>query len=371
MDRRKFLGIAGGTIALGGLIYYLQSDRSNFIRPNIDLQPQSKIPLQPDEAEILFLASLAPSGHNTQPWLVKYIEPFHWIVCNDQTKWLNAVDPIQRETILSIGAFLQNVEYAANTLGYDCQFSLLAATNQDAHIMDVKLFRANSTVKYDIGKIKQRRTVRSNYLTDSISKEDVYYLLNGELDATVFIVNATKEHQWLSEQTIEANRLQAFRDNAQKELSNWIRFSTKETKVNCDGLTSGSMEIEGLPGWIVRNFYDKESVMKKRFREQSVDKVAQQVAQSGGWLLITSKENDVLSLIETGKKMQRIFLKARDKNVAFHPMTQILEEDSTKKQVNQAIGLNEEIQFIIRVGYLKNYPDPVSLRRPLNRFVTT
>ncbi|MCI3936293.1 hypothetical protein MQX03_03730 [Chryseobacterium aahli] len=33
-----------------------------------------------DEKEILILASLAPSGHNTQPWFVKYHEPFHWTI---------------------------------------------------------------------------------------------------------------------------------------------------------------------------------------------------------------------------------------------------------------------------------------------------
>ena len=111
--------------------------------------------------------------------------------------------------------------------------------------------------------------------------------------------------------------------------------------------------------------------MKKGFREQSINKVIEQVSQSAGWLLITSKDNSVATLLETGKRMQRMFLKVRERNIAIHPMTQILEESSTCKTVNQSIGISDNIQFILRTGYIKNYPEPVSLRRAVERFVRT
>ncbi len=129
------------------------------------------------------------------------------------------------------------------------------------------------------------------------------------------------------------------------------------------------MELDGIPGWILRNFYKQEDVLKKKFREQGIDKVKKQVSQSAGWLIITSKENTVATLLETGKRFQRMFLKVRDKNIAIHPMTQILEETETKNQSNKSIGINDEIQFILRMGYLKNYPEPVTLRRSVNWFV--
>jgi hypothetical protein len=129
------------------------------------------------------------------------------------------------------------------------------------------------------------------------------------------------------------------------------------------------MEIEGFSGWIVRNFYNNDSVMKKDFREVGLDKVKQQVSESAGWILITSKDNSVATLLETGRRMERLLLKIREKNIAIHPMTQILEESSTRQMLNQAIGLSENIQFILRVGYLKDYPPPVSLRRPVDWFV--
>ena len=154
-------------------------------------------------------------------------------------------------------------------------------------------------------------------------------------------------------------------------MADWIRFSSKDAEQHEDGLTLAGMEIEGIPAWYLRNFYGKENVMKKSFREQSIDKVVKQVSQSAGWLLITSKDNSVTTLLETGKRMQRLFLKIRDKNIAIHPMTQIIEEGSTNQILNNSIGIGEPVQFILRTGYLKNYPNPVTLRRSVERFLRT
>ena len=369
MNRRNFLQIAGGTIIIAGAGGYLLSDKNNFVRNNIKDSPSNKSLLKKDEKEILYLASLAPSGHNTQPWFVKYNEPYHWTICNDKSKWLSAVDPTQRETILSIGAFIQNLEYAAGNDGYNCEFTTSAKTNQDENIVDVKLTKSNNAAAFSISKIKTRRTVRSNYLNDLLKKEDADYLFNQEQDFFHFMSNCAKEYQYLNEQTIEANKIQSYRDAAEKELSEWIRFSSKDAEKYNDGLTAAGMEIEGVSGWIVRNFYDQSSVMKKGFRDKNIDNVIKQVSQSAGWLLITSKDNEVSTLLETGKRMQRLFLKVRERNIAIHPMTQILEEPLTKQLLNQSIGISDNIQFILRMGYLKNYPEPVSLRRPVDWFV--
>ena len=371
MKRRQFITIATGTIVIAGVTYYLLSDKQNVVRTDSDQSGTTKTALQPAEREILFLASLAPSGHNTQPWFIKYIAPYHWIIGNDTTRWLPGVDPMQRETILSIGAFMQNLEYAATHFGYTCNFKPLALTNQDEDIMEVQLIKVSNSSNYSIGKIKQRRTVRSNYLSEPISKEDLNYLIYGESNFIYSIPNTTKEHHWLNEQTIEANRIQSYRDAAQTELANWIRFSSKDAANNCDGLTTAGMEIEGMPAWILRNFYNKSTVMKKSFREQSIDKVVKQVGQSAGWLLITSKDNTVATLLETGQRMQRLFLKVKDKGIAIHPMTQILEETSTAAQLQDSMAISNPVQFILRTGYLKKYPNPVSLRRSVDRFIRT
>jgi hypothetical protein len=371
VNRRKFFALSGSAFIIGGATYYGFSDKNSYVRADEKNYTKIKFPFRPDEKEILSLASLAPSGHNTQPWFIKYAEPYHWIICNDKTKWLPAVDPAQRETILSIGAFLQNIEYAANSFGYNCDVDMLAKNNQDENVVSIKLSKVYNASKYDKAKIKQRRTVRSNYLNAVLKKEDSKFLTENESDFIGYHPNTSKEHIWLNEQTIEANKIQTIRNAAQNELADWTRFSNRDAEKYRDGLTPASMEIEGLSGWIVRNFYKKENVTKKSFREQSIDKVVKQVSQSAGWFIITSKDNTTGDLLETGKRMQRLSLKVKEKNIAIHPMTQIIEEAKTNKILNTSIGINEPVQFILRTGYLKNYPNPVSLRRSVESFIQT
>jgi len=371
MRRRKFIILGGTAVVIAGVTYYLSSDKTNAVRPVHHEATTGTPPLTKAEREILYLASLAPSGHNTQPWLVKYIEPFHWVICNDKTKWLSAVDPTQRETILSIGAFLQNLEYAAKFYGFQYSSMQLALTNQDEEIVDVTLTKAPTAANLTIDAIKLRRTVRSGYQSEALKKEDLSYLIENEADFIHYIPNDSKEHRWLNEQTIEANRLQSYRDDAQGELADWIRFSSEDARTHADGLTLAGMEIDGIPAWILRNFYKKADIMKNKFREQSIDKVAKQVKQSAGWLIISSNDYTVKNLLETGQRMQRLFLKVRSKNIAIHPMTQIIEEPSTNKALSASIGVQQPIQFILRTGYITDYPAPVTLRRSVNRFLIT
>jgi hypothetical protein len=109
--------------------------------------------------------------------------------------------------------------------------------------------------------------------------------------------------------------------------------------------------------------------LKLSFREQGVNHTATFARQGGGWFVITSQGRTVADLIETGRKFERMALLARELNIAIHPMTQILEEETGMNQLAVNHQASMIPQFVLRVGYLKRYPEPVSLRRPVNWFV--
>ena len=129
------------------------------------------------------------------------------------------------------------------------------------------------------------------------------------------------------------------------------------------------MEIGGIAGWYVRSFMDKSDVMTESFREQGIKGVGETANQGAGWLVITSQGEGVADLIETGRRFERMWLLARERMIAIHPMTQMLEEKTGQDKIISQHD-NEIIpQFILRVGYLDTYPDPVSLRRPASWFL--
>jgi hypothetical protein len=369
MNRKQFVGMTGGALLIGGIALYSTSSEGSMKRIDTKERGKNLIILTEDERQILFLASLAPSGHNAQPWFINYVKPYHWIICNDSKNWLPAVDPLQRETILSIGAFIQNLEYAANSLGYAVEYSATALTNQEENVITIMLHKARGVPVYNTERIERRRTLRSNYLSTPLQSDDKLFLFNREKDFFHFVPNDSIYYSYLNEQTIKANTTQAYRDEAQRELANWIRFSVNDENKYRTGLTTESMEIEGVAGWFLKHFYGAEDVMKNSFRERTIESVRKQVRASAGWLLITSSGNSVTDLIETGKRMERLFLKVRERGIAMHPMTQILEEESIGKGVAAELKIDDPIQFVIRLGYAKKYHEPVSLRRPIDWFI--
>lgn len=318
-----------------------------------------------DEISIASHASLAPSGHNTQPWVISVLAPGHWVIGTDKQRWLPAVDPANRETTLSIGAFLENLIVAAARLGYAIEYQVIANATTDARLVDLKVRRA-SVVDYPIERLATRRTVRSDYTNDLIKDDDIRAVTDASPDFTYF-ARETKSARYLADATIEANRKQTYRDAAQEELADWIRWSKAEQERFRNGLTPAGMEITGLAGWYVRNFYNRDSVLKKGFRETGVKQVIERVTQGGGWLVM-SGDSSVAGLIETGRKFQRMWLKLRERSIAIHPMTQILEETANTESVAKELGVGSTPQFVLRIGYVKNYPDPVSPRMPVPWF---
>ena len=370
ISRREVLQSAGAVVCVGGSAPLL-SGCTGLTRIDVQQEDVAVTGLKRDELRILELASLAPSGHNTQPWGIRLVDPYTWIITSDEQRWLPAVDPDQRETLLSIGAFIENLVVAAGCYGYEIDLKLLAKTSKDTDIVEVTLNKINSH-SADNGlaeRITRRRVVRKGYLAREIGEGDLRHIINDDSACFHYFPPHSRQGRSLSEGTIEANRQQAYRNEAQEELAEWIRWSDGEAKRFRDGLTPAGMEIAGLAGWYVRHFYRRKNVLSKAFRDATVKSVMELVGRHGGWLVITSEESSVASLLKTGRRFQRMFLRSRDKMIAIHPMTQMLEETQLKHEVVNDLGLTVPVQFILRVGYLEAYPDPVTLRRPVSWFV--
>jgi hypothetical protein len=322
-----------------------------------------------DSLEIIYLSSLAPSGHNMQPWTVKIMDSNHWIIGTDITRWLSVVDPENREMLLSIGAFLENLIVAANVKGYEVEVEVVAKTLKDKDILDIKLHKGNYLRNFDITKIKLRRTVRNNFRKDDLSGEDISLFTGKDSESFLYYARQSKEGNYLAEGTLLANQSQTYRNSAQEELAKWIRWSNDEIRHYGNGLTPETMEIDGIARWYVKNFYSNQSVLGTGFREATIKRIQEQVVAGSGWMLITSRDSSIPELIDTGRKLQRIWLEVREKNIAIHPMNQMLEEVAIRHEMASALGITEPIQILLRIGYISEYPQPVSPRMHLTNII--
>jgi hypothetical protein len=126
--------------------------------------------------------------------------------------------------------------------------------------------------------------------------------------------------------------------------------------------------------WFARQymylFMDEDTVMTESFREKGIEAAARQVREGAGWIVVTSPDDRPASLLDAGRRTQRMWLRCRGRDVAVHPMSQVLEEAPWRHRVADTLGLDHEPQYLLRVGYVDDYPEPVSMRRPVEDFTT-
>jgi len=324
--------------------------------------------LSGEGAEILRYASLAPSGHNTQPWKIKAVSPEEWILCADHSRRLPAVDPENRELLLSLGAFLENLSIAAGSLGYAADIRITARTPQDTEIARISIRRGTAR-PYPLERLSRRSTVKQGFLDRELSGADVRYLSESLQGHFAYFPKGSRHARCISEGTAEAFRAQAMRDDGQRELVQWLRLSSGHARRRMDGLTTESMGMTGIAGWAVRTFMDPEDFLTPANRQRGIDMTSRLTSEGAGWIIITGYPGGVAGIIETGRRFQRMALLARERMIAIHPMTQMLEEPSGRQALAVNHSGNVDPQFILRVGYLDRYPEPVSLRRPVSWFV--
>lgn len=366
-ERRDFIktSISAGALALGAIPLL-----SACTPPDRRVVPAESAvtSLNRQQVALLHYASLSPSGHNSQPWTVRVPDQNNFVIGFDPARTLPAVDPDNRELLLSLGAFIENLCLAAGNAGFDTDVSIMARNPTDTTVARVAL-QPSAPRAYPLKRLEMRRTVKSGMQPVEIKNADVAKLeriFDGRL---FYFPTGTKHADCIAEGTVEAFRNQTWREPAQVELSKWVRFGQDEIDLHLDGITTAGMEIGPLAAWYINAFMSHEDVLTKSFREKGIAKTAAQAGEGGGWFIITSAGETVADLLDTGRKFQRMALLAREYNLAIHPMTQQLEEKTSKEAIARAHGPGMVPQFILRVGYLDRYPDPVSPRRPINRFL--
>ncbi|NLH47553.1 MAG: twin-arginine translocation signal domain-containing protein [Myxococcales bacterium] len=370
MMRRSFLQTmaAGGAALAAGSLLPGCGGLTRAMLPPVAADLASPPGLSAATLRILRDASLAPSGHNTQPWRVLVYNETHWTLSLDPTRLLPAVDPANREALLSLGAFLENLAQSAALNGYDARFEVQSA---DPLAMDlVRIDLAPRTPAAGAAdRFASRRVVKTGLRAVELKSADADPLQNTWPDHLFYFPRGSQHARCIAEETIEAMRRQCARDEAQAELAKWIRFTPAAIEKNRDGLTTEGMEIQGFAGWYVRRYYDAATVMSPSFRAQTIDKTAAQAEEGGGWLIVRGDGNSVTEILDAGRHFERLFLMLRERKIAIHPMTQILEEASSRERVVADHGPDHGFQLCLRIGYVRRYPDPVSPRRPVGWFV--
>jgi nitroreductase len=344
------------------------SSSQRLVQKNTDVP----FPLSAELKEVLYYASLAPNGHNTQMWKVGVSSDEKTIrLYLDSSRLLPVVDPEGRESLISSGAFIHNLTTALDAYGY--QYSVQLAESVDIHanpLVAEILITGKTESPPDsaaLATMEKRHTIKGKYLARELDGAAVTDVLRAAENRALFFPKGSPEYEFIQQQSIIANELQSASPEARVELAQWMRFSDEEAREKADGLPAEQLGMKGITKTFFYALFNREKAASEKFGKTSFKKAKAQLEQCAGFFVITGGSS-AKDHLEAGIAMEAVWLGAVNKDIAIHPMSQALEEKETREAIAARFpGTN--IHMIMRAGYVKDYGTNLGVRRPLREFV--
>jgi len=308
--------------------------------------------------ELVRYATMAPSGHNTQPWKFSLNEDCIRIF-PDFTRSLPTVDPDNRELYISLGCALENLVIAAKYVGYDPEVEYFPADEPDECLL-FTLKHSNVTGDNNLFQaIPKRHTNRREYNKQHISAADLNKIgsVPTENGVTTLVLTEQGAIKQIIDLVREGNRIQMNDDAFMDEIISWIRFNDSEEELHLDGLTSRAMGRSSVPGWLGRMFM--RIFVSAKSQSETDEK---NIRSSSALMVIISEKNDKKSWVDVGRSFERIALTLTTLNIENAHLNQPCEVPLLKVKLQQHLALGSaHPQLLLRIGYAE--PLPRSPRR--------
>lgn len=314
--------------------------------------------------KIIHYATLAPSGHNTQPWVFS-IENDCIEIRPDYKRTLPVVDPDNHALFISLGCALENLTITSNHLGFttNIKFDLSKDRSEVIYTELSKSDQAPEQPLFD--SISKRQTTRKEYDGKPISDSDILSLkkISNQDDVIVKIFTKEKNIESLLPFVEEANILQFNNEAFVDELVSWIRFSNSDAQKKRDGLRSAVMGAPSVPQWFGR------LIMKFYSGKKEAKKCRNAIRSSSGLVLFISVDNTKKNWINVGRSFERFTLKATQLGIKHAHLNMPCEEIEVRKKLQNHLGLRREQQplLMLRMGY--SDPMPESFRRSVEEVI--
>ena len=215
---------------------------------------------------LLNYAILAPSSHNTQPWLFKIIVDDMVELYADRTRALPLVDPVDRALTISCGAALSHLQIAIRHFGYAHKVELFPDSNNKDLIARVIVSGRKEPVNEEnplFEAMTKRRTNRLKFedkeLEESLISE-LHAILGEEEEeeSTVWlhISKEEREKNSLADLIAEGDRIQLSDKRFRRELASWIHSNRSHSKDGMPGYAFGYSDIMSHMGPFVLRTFD-------------------------------------------------------------------------------------------------------------------
>lgn len=362
VGRRQFLWLAGASTAAAGS--YLLAESAPWVNYEAEAarvwEPlKTTLTGNAQMRELVRAATLAASGHNSQPWTFT-IREGAIDIRPDSTRRLPIVDPFDRELWISLGCALENLLIAARAVGYTTVVTYPGETD----VIRVALTPDTPQTSPLFVAIPLRQNTRSPYDGQSLPTREVDQLqaLALEPGITLHLVTGTAGLETILEYVTEGNQHQSANQAFLDELIAWLRFNQREAVSALDGLYTRASGNAEVPRWLGQMFVASNPP------QQQSDRDAKNLRSSAGAVVVASATEDKAAWVRTGQVYERLALTMTTLNVKSAFLNQPIEVADVRPQFQAALSLGASVpQLLLRYGYAAAMPR--SLRRPVAQVV--
>lgn len=312
--------------------------------------------LAPDDAveQVVALACLAPSVHNTQPWLWRY-DGRRLTLQADRRRQLDAEDPLGRNLTISCGAALHHLQFAAEALGWDTEVEVVPITEGSPVLARVVISRGGEqpTRPADLTVLQERCTDRRRFTAWPVPEDRLERLClvasRWGAEATAVTEDAARFRlELLANQATTAASLEPGRRSEQER---WL----------------GRTGPDGIPRDLLPDDPDPAHP-RSRFRPAVVEDTRLAVHSGDRVIVLGGTTDDPAAWLRTGQALSALWLEATREGISVVPMSQPIElEDVRRSIADDVLRGAFEPHALLAVGWqaLGRRDQPHTPRRPL------
>ncbi len=306
-------------------------------------------------------AVLAPSSHNTQPWIFKLLDDRVELHA-DTSRNLPVVDPQRRELVISCGAALFNLRLALRRFGFEDIVELLPNPYEPSLLARItygdrvpctppieRLFRA----------IPHRHTYRGEFDSQIVFESTIDTLQSAAAEEGAWFqpVFAAEGRAAIAHLVAEADLIQMSSKEYRAELAEWMRPNFGEDLDGIPGYALGlnSLAASVAPLWV--RFHDGGATASHKDAD---------LINRAPLLGVIGTPNDTLGdWLAAGQALSHVLLQARINGVhaGFH--NQPIEVPAFRSRLATLIHRPGLPQILLRLGQTAE-PRPTP-RRPVDQ----
>lgn len=301
------------------------------------------------EAQLRFLleyAVLAPSSHNTQPWLWQ-IEFDEVTLRADRERAMPALDPQGRELIMSCGAALQHFRLAARYFGCATILQLWPEGEKSDLLARVRIVHGREPTDDDkrlFEFITKRHTHRGEF-----EQRDLPAALLRQLqseaeseNATLHFAREARQRELLAELIERGDLVQNDDPNVRRDVADWIAVGDERN----DGIPTSVLGIDQLFSHfapLTHRLFNQGDALARKDGE---------MARAAPVLAVLSTTGEgPKAWLDAGQALGRVLLRARSEQVWASFFSQPIQVDEAWLALRHIIGVHDYPQLIFRLGY--------------------